>query len=313
MSTYYNGTTKEELDKYLEENKKLNHTIDKSPLITMLQEATALSDPLECQEPAIDLNTILFRNDCSSSSSDITKKEIDFLICSKCLWCASLYTNMGNSSNVKCPICNNSRNLASMSICENELTTPTPTNHILDSIINHKKGNNKSETITFRIDKAVLDRIRGEAYRHNMSLNSFLNQILTEFTEWNMFRPTSGIPVAKQVVAQIFQKMNKDEIQNLAANSGKDAIEDTYLFMRGNNIDLNSFLKWLEIRMKNCSVDISHIVGDSKQTYIMKHELGENWSLYNKIILEAIFRELFQESFNIEIRNDTVLMLEVQR
>jgi len=37
-------------------------------------------------------------------------------------------------------------------------------------------------------------------------------------------------------------------------------------------------------------------------TFVMKHDLGKNWSLYNKTILELIFEELFKKK--IEIKYD---------
>jgi hypothetical protein len=186
------------------------------------------------------------------------------------------------------------------------------TNSVLDSGTNSNKSH-ETATITFRIDKVILDRIREQAEIHDTSLNSYLNQILKDFTEWDMFMPNAGsIPVAKPVVVQMFQKMSKDEIQDMAIKIGKKAIEDMVLFMNG-SIDLDSFLKWLEIRMKNCSVDINHIVNDSKRTYIMKHDLGENWALYNKTMLETIFKELFEKPLSIRIHNSTMLMFEIQR
>ncbi|HEY7570069.1 MAG TPA: hypothetical protein VH796_01750 [Nitrososphaeraceae archaeon] len=186
------------------------------------------------------------------------------------------------------------------------------TNSISDTGTNYNKSN-ETATVTFRIDKSVLDKIRAEATHHNMSLNSFLNQILKEFTEWDMFMPDAGsIPVAKPVVVQMFQKLTKDEIQNLATKIGKNAIEDMVLFMKG-SMDLDSFLKWLEVRMKNCSVDINHIVEKNKHTYVMKHELGENWALYNKTMLETIFKELFERPIDIRIHNDAILIFEIQK
>ncbi len=186
------------------------------------------------------------------------------------------------------------------------------TNSLSDSGTNYNKSN-ETATVTFRIDKSVLDKIRREATRHNVSLNSFLNQILKEFTEWDMFMPDAGsIPVAKPIVVQMFQKLTKDEIQNLATKIGKNAIEDMVIFMKG-SMDLDSFLKWLEVRMKNCSVDINHIVEKNKHTYIMKHELGENWALYNKTMLETIFKELFEIPFDIRIHNDAILIFEIQK
>jgi len=186
------------------------------------------------------------------------------------------------------------------------------TNSISDFGTNYNKSN-ETVTVTFRIDKSVLDKIRAEASRHDLSLNSFLNRILKEFTEWDMFMPDAGsIPVAKPVVVQMFQKLTRDEIQNLATKIGKNAIEDMVIFMKG-GMDLDSFLKWLELRMKNCSVDINHIVDKNKHTYIMKHDLGENWALYNKTMLETIFKELFERPFDIRLHNNKILIFEIQK
>jgi hypothetical protein len=186
------------------------------------------------------------------------------------------------------------------------------TNSVADSRVNYAKRN-ETATVTFRIDKVVLDRIREDAEHRDVSLNSFLNQILRGFTEWDMFMPDAGsIPVAKSVVVQMFQKMTKDEIQDLAIKIGKNAIEDMVLFMRG-SIDLDSFLRWIEVRMKNCSVDINHIVDSNKHRYIMKHNLGENWALYNKIMLETIFKELFEIPFSFQIYNGTILVFEIPK
>jgi predicted HicB family RNase H-like nuclease len=128
----------------------------------------------------------------------------------------SLYTNMNNASDVKCPTCNDNRNLHSMPISsEIESLTYYSKNlytlHQLDSIeekleqqqqqflseSSKKSSSNRSkksdtESITFRINKNVLDKIRSETSRHNVSLNSFVNRFLREFTEWDMFMPYSS-------------------------------------------------------------------------------------------------------------------------
>ena len=53
------------------------------------------------------------------SSGGMTEK-IDFLICNKCIWFASLYTNRNIHSNIRCPICNDDKNLESIPISQNE-------------------------------------------------------------------------------------------------------------------------------------------------------------------------------------------------
>jgi len=49
-----------------------------------------------------------------------------------------------------------------------------------------------------------------------------------------------SVPVAKPVVIRMFQKTNKDEIQDMVTTIGKNAIKDTVLFMKG-NIDIIIF------------------------------------------------------------------------
>jgi hypothetical protein len=317
MSTYYNSSANE-LDNYLEENKRLNHTTADKSLSTRPQDATAPFDSQKI-ESDIKLNSV---QDCSNCSSSNIKNEVDLIICSRCLWIASIYTNMKNALDVKCPICNHSINLELMPVSENPTAT-TITTVMTSSVSMPKAGisnktkksaiSNSTSNMTFRIDKNVFDRFRIEASNHNMSINSFLNQTLREFTEWNMFMPTLGIPIPKPIVVQIFQKMDKDEIQNLATGIGKNGIEDMRLFTRGDSIDLDSFLNWFETYMKKCSVIVNHISESNKDKYIMKHGLGENWSLYIKTILEIISKKLVERSVNIEIYSNSILIFEIRR
>jgi hypothetical protein len=72
------------------------------------------------------------------------------------------------------------------------------------------------------------------------------------------------------------------------------------LFME-TKLDMDSFLEWFEARMKNSSVQISHIVHESIHTYTMKHDVCLNWSLCHKTILELIFDKIFKKSIVISI------------
>ena len=69
--------------------------------------------------------------------------------------------------------------------------------------------------------------------------------------------------------------------------------------MRG-NMDLDSFLSWYEMRMINSSVQVSHTILDGSYSYTMKHDIGRNWSIYHKIILELIFKEVFNRKIPVK-------------
>ena len=123
-------------------------------------------------------------------------------------------------------------------------------------------------TMTFRLDENVITTLR------HISLNTIVNQILQRYVEWDMYESKVGlISMLKPVVAELFKKTNKQEIIELATSIGKNATNDAALFMK-NKMDLDSFLSWLDVRMKNSSVEISHSIEGSTHTYILKHDLG---------------------------------------
>jgi hypothetical protein len=148
--------------------------------------------------------------------------------------------------------------------------------------------------------------MRKEADNDKISLNNSINKILKRYIEWDLYEPKVGmIPVPKLFLEKLFEKCNKDEIITLASNVGKDVIQDMYLFMN-KKFDWLSFLRWFEVRMKNSPIKIDHTILNNKHMFIMKHEMGENWSLYHKTIFELISKENDDKSLEIKYNNNMI-------
>lgn len=164
----------------------------------------------------------------------------------------------------------------------------------------------KTATMTFRVDENVLNILRSESDRNQITLNSLVNQLLKRYVEWDMYEPKVGmIPIAKPIVVELFSKMSKEEISKMAVDIGKDAVHDIILFMK-NRMDFDSFLSWFEARMASSLTETNHTMQDGFHVYVLKHELGENWSLYHKIVLELMFNEIFHKTVSITISNTTI-------
>lgn len=162
-------------------------------------------------------------------------------------------------------------------------------------------GTKKTSTITFRLDENTIHRLRSESDTRKVSTNTLVNQALRQFLDWGMHEPTVGfVSVNKQVFVHVFGKLKQKEIVDIATRMGKDEVKNIALFMKG-EIDIKSFLEWFEIRMINSSVQVSHINHDNFHRYVMKHELGKNWSVYHKTILELIFEEIFSKKINVKV------------
>ncbi len=149
----------------------------------------------------------------------------------------------------------------------------------------------RTKPLTFRIETKVLEKIREEGGNNQISVSNFINKILKRYVEWDSYESKVGmIPIPKLLVEKLFEKRSKQEIIDLAINVGKNELEDILLFMN-KKIDWILFLNWFEMRLQDSSIEIVHTVEENKHTFIMKHGMGENWSLYHKTIFELISKE----------------------
>ena len=164
-------------------------------------------------------------------------------------------------------------------------------------------------TMTFRIAENIMDVLRLESEKREISINTLVNQILKRYTEWDMYEPKLGmIPIARPLVSALFERLDEEDITDIAHKVGKNAVHDIALFMKS-AMDLPSFMSWFETRIKTSSIEFSHNrLANGRHTYVIKHDLGYNWSLYHKTIFELIFNEMLQTRIDIAISPTTMTM-----
>ncbi len=173
------------------------------------------------------------------------------------------------------------------------------------------KKSKKTSTITFRLDDDTIKRLRSESASKQVSTNTLVNQALKRFLDWDLHESSAGfVSLSKPVFLKIFNNLKQKDIVDIASHLGKTEIQNIALFMRG-KIDLKSFLSWFELRMINSTVHVNHVDDDGLHRYVMKHDLGKNWSLYNKTILELIFKDVFHKKIEINI-DKKMISFEIQ-
>ena len=175
-------------------------------------------------------------------------------------------------------------------------------NKVIEKNNNHKKTT--TTTITFRIDSNIMQKMNAKAEQEDISLNTLVNQILKRYVEWDMHEGKAGmVPVNKSVLKKLFEGLEKEEVVNMSRDLAKNAVYNIALFMKGKSkLDADSFISWFLSRMKNCSE-----ITENKETYILKHELGENWSLYHETVLDSIFTDYLQTPIQISITDSTIV------
>jgi hypothetical protein len=159
----------------------------------------------------------------------------------------------------------------------------------------------KTSTFTLRIDNETFTSLQTESDTQDITLNALINKILKRYAEWDRYEPKIDmIPMAKSVIRSLFNLMSEDEISYLVANFGKNIIQDISFFMKM-GLDTDSFLIWLENRMKRSFVEFNSAQENDQFKCVLKHDMGLNWSIYHKKILEQIFNKVFNKRINIEI------------
>ncbi|MDE1769194.1 MAG: hypothetical protein KGI28_01395 [Thaumarchaeota archaeon] len=157
----------------------------------------------------------------------------------------------------------------------------------------------KTATITFRFDTDLIERLQREAKNHQVNTNTLATQALKRFLEWDVYQSRIGlVSLNKSVFTKIFDALSEKKVIEIAS-MGKDEMRDIAMFMKGET-DVISFMSWFEMQMINSSVQVSHMSDDGTHTFVMKHDNGKNWSLYNKTILELIFEELFHKKIDVK-------------
>lgn len=180
----------------------------------------------------------------------------------------------------------------------------------------------KTRSITFRLDSYVIDELQREADQREVSLNVLVNQALKRYADWDRYESKIGImPVPKVMLSSLIDKAitiakntgikyiepYRDEIVKSAAEIAFGIMKDSVLFMK-KQYNLWVVLSVLEEYMKVSGINSDHrIEGGRKHVFIIQHELGENWSLFTKELLELIFENLAKVKVEVSITPNTTV------
>lgn len=152
--------------------------------------------------------------------------------------------------------------------------------------------NEKTETITARINKNTLTKIRSYAKSENTTINSAINQMLSHAVDWDIVASKTGwIPVPKDILVSYFDKLSDTTIMEVAELSGRHVAKDLLLAMRG-KVDADSWISILRSRSKAAGFHFSEIEEDDHVTCVMKHDMGIKWSIYFSTYYTSSFKEL---------------------
>lgn len=180
----------------------------------------------------------------------------------------------------------------------------------------------KTRSISFRIDSEVVDKLQTESDNREVTLNVMVNQVLRRYAEWDTYEAKIGMmPVPKLLLVSLIEmaisiarreglkdiERYRNDVIKEAAKIAFKLMKESVLFMK-NKYNLWVVLGVLEEYMKVSGINADHrMEGAREHVFVIQHELGENWSLFTKELLNMIFENLANVRPKIDVTPNTVI------
>ena len=159
-----------------------------------------------------------------------------------------------------------------------------------------EKPRKKTESITFRLETDILDNLRQEAKRKDVSVNTLVSQIAKQHTNWHSNAAQAGfISVRKPLIIKLLESQNDEQIKLLARNVAHSSNKDFVLMLR-RRYNIHSALDMIEGWIHASGYSYNHNLEDLDysnrlHSFIVQHNMGMKWSLYLSELYKTVFEE----------------------
>jgi hypothetical protein len=118
-----------------------------------------------------------------------------------------------------------------------------------------------------------------------------MNSIAKRYVSWEKFAIEVGyVPLAKETVKLIFEKLDKTDIKEIAHTIGS-TIPREFLMLTFGNTGFANVLLMLEIWSSRYG-NVKHDINSNAHTFSLLHGINSNFSLFYCSLLEAMAKDL---------------------
>ena len=168
------------------------------------------------------------------------------------------------------------------------------------------KRKRQTESLTLRLDKGLLDKLRKESEQKMVSINSLANQIISSYIKWYSPAQRAGITfVPKSVLIPIIASLAEYQIANIAEEFRKNGYEETLLMMSNEyslSVILDLFDSWLSVS----NMQFNREASENSLKYIINHGMGKKWSLFLEKVFWYIVKDLGITKAGFDVRDGSV-------
>jgi len=165
----------------------------------------------------------------------------------------------------------------------------------------------KTESATFRLEKEMLEQLRSEAEKKQISLNVLVNQVLRQYNTFNTDAPPAGfLSMPKSTLKRVMDMLTEKQVEEVIKALIENDVEDIILLFR-NEFTTESFLDVIESWIRSQNLPFKHEIKDDIHKYLIQHDMGRNWSLYFSEIFSRTLEKLTSKKIERTITNNTIM------
>ncbi|HKI08517.1 MAG TPA: hypothetical protein VKA09_08995 [Nitrososphaeraceae archaeon] len=167
-------------------------------------------------------------------------------------------------------------------------------------------GENRTESITLRVEKKVLDKLRAEATKTLKSVNVLGNQVFKFYVNWHSAAVDAGfIYVDKKNFSRIIGKLTEAEMDQILDEFFEKEFTGRIKMLTGDT-ELDQFLKAVEGWMWGSGFPYRHVTNNGIETYVIQHNMGNNTAYYLRGYFKRALKVMKVKYVEVRSTTDTV-------
>lgn len=171
-----------------------------------------------------------------------------------------------------------------------------------------EKQKARSEVASFRFPIELLEKLRKGASIRKISVNSYVTQALYSYVD--VYEPSTAagmFPFPKKLVSSMLNALDDKTIAEMSKQMAYNDLVDL-AYLNPNSKSGESFITNVLAWANHSGFAVQDIFEDSQRTLVLKHNMGEKWSLFLSKSLQGYFDHFKVEGVRFEIPNDMLVM-----
>jgi len=137
-------------------------------------------------------------------------------------------------------------------------------------------------------------RLQEDAETGGMTVSSLLSSIVTKYAEWDRYARKFGyISIPSDVLKSLLQAVDDEEIADIAQDLGSRLIKELVQFWF-NEVNVERLIEYVLLLCNYSGIGEYELHSqDTNHTVIIRHELGQKWSNFMSVFIDAAMKNTF--------------------